>query len=121
MTDSAPIMRRTTIIRSSMGRNEMLLLAAGFVLMLILAYAFSGTEPAHGSQHRDKDDLTTVVAAGEDVEGKTSGKNQPSGKSLPQTGVDIDRPLLVGLVLLLDGALALMLSQRRQLRIFTPN
>lgn len=123
MTDFRFEVRRNIINRLSIGRTELLVFAAAFTMLLSLAYAFTGTEPAKGSEHRDKkDDLTTVASAGNDVEGESvTGENEASGRSLPQTGVEVDRPLLLGLVLLLDGALVLMLTQRRQLQSFSPS
>lgn len=107
----------------TIGRRELLVIAAAFTLLLSLAYALTGTERAHGSEHRDKkDDISSVVASGNDVEGESvSGKNQPSDRSLPQTGVEVDRPLLLGLILLLDGVLVLMLAQRKQPLALSPN
>lgn len=93
-------------------------------MLLLLLYAVHGTERAVAqNSSSNKDDLETVVAAGNDVQGEaeTSRKNETSGQAMPQTGAPIDRPLLLGLVLILDGALALMSTQRKQLRAFSPN
>ncbi len=120
MTVVRSYVRRNSISRISIGRRELLVVAAVFTMLLSLAYALNGTEEAQGSEHRDKkDDLSTVVSSGNEVEGESA--SQPSDRSLPQTGVEVDHPILLGLVLLLDGALVLMLTQRTQLLPRSPN
>ena len=107
------------------GRRELLGIAAAFALLLLLFYAMQGSDRAvaQSGGGNDKDDLETVASAGNDVQGESesASKNETSGQSLPQTGVPIEQPLLLGLVLVLDGALLLMLTQRKQLRAFTLN
>lgn len=116
--------RRYKVTHPVLGRRQLMGIAAAFALLMLLVYAFQGTEQAAAqSSGNNNDDLETVVAAGNDVQGKseTSGKNETSGQAMPQTGAPIERPLLVGLVLLLDGALLLMLTQRKPVRAFSPH
>ena len=108
-------MRRTTISRTRLDRRQLLAIAAGFAMLLVLAQAMRGPDEAsaQGSQNK-KDDLGALVASGNAVQGQSKPSGKTNDRTLPQTGTEIHEPLFVGLVLLLDGALALMVSNRRQ-------
>ena len=109
-----PTFRRTLITRTRLDRRQLLAIAAGFALLLLLAQAMRGPDEAsaQGSQNK-KDDLGSLVASGNAVEGQTKPSGKTQDRTLPQTGTEIHEPLIVGLVLLLDGALALLLSNHR--------
>jgi len=94
----------------------MLALAAAFTLLLVLAQGLRGSDPAVAQASKDKkDDVGTVVAAGDEVEGTSAGNANTSrgAGAMPQTGSELLDPFTVGLVLLLDGALAFLVTTRR--------
>ena len=86
--------------------------------MLLLLIALRAPEPAaaQASKEKKKNDVESLVAAGDEVEGKGGGKAEaaPGPAAMPQTGSELEEPILVGLVLLLDGALAFLVTSRRR-------
>ena len=121
-----PRTRRNPINRITLGRREILALSAAFVMLLLLFQATQAPDEAIAqSSNNGQDDIGVLVSAGNEVQGssESSGQSKPSSgpKALPQTGTEIDKPMLVGLVLLLDGAFALFLTSRRQPRVYSPN
>ena len=123
---SMPRTRRNPINRITLGRREILAISAAFVMLLLLFQATQAPDEAVAqSSNNGQDDIGVLVSAGNEVQGssESSGRAKPSSgpKSLPQTGTEIDKPTLLGLVLLLDGALALFLTSRRQPRVYSPN
>ena len=118
--------RRTTITTTAFGRRELLAITAAFVMLLIVFQATQRPdEAAAQSSKTNRDDIGVLVASGNEVQGssKSSGNSKSSSgaASLPRTGTGLDTPALVGLVLLLDGALALLLASRNQMRVHSPN
>lgn len=60
--------------------------------------------------------MESLAASGDEVEGKSGGKSDATRgpAAMPQTGFELEKPILVGLVLLLDGALAFLVTTRRR-------
>ena len=87
--------------------------------MLLLLIALRAPEPAAAQASKEKkkkNDVESLVASGDEVEGKGGGKAEaaPGPAAMPQTGSELEEPVLVGLVLLLDGALAFLVTSRRR-------
>ncbi|MBW3595090.1 MAG: hypothetical protein KY391_05880 [Actinobacteria bacterium] len=102
----------------------MLALAAAFALLLLLLQALHVSDEAIAQASKDKkrDDIGSLVASGDSVEGKTTGKGKASQgpAAMPQTGTGVEAPLQLGMVLLLDGALAFLVASRRYPRPHPP-
>lgn len=106
-------------ITRALGRREMLAVAAAFTLLLLAFNALRAPEPAGAQASNDKkNDAESLVATGDEIEGKTETKGDASRgpAAMPKTGSELEQPILFGLVLLLDGALAFLVSSRRRLQ-----
>ena len=104
----------------------MLAIAACVALLLIGLQSIRGTdEAAAQASKNERDDIGALVASGNEVEGRVKSQGKPRSSAapdaMPQTGDELDTALLVGLVLLLDGALALLLTSKRSLQTDLPN
>ena len=118
--------RRNPINTAAFGRRELLAITAAFVMLLIVFQATQRPEEASAqSSSNSRDDIGTLVSSGNDVKGSSKNSGRPKSSSgaasMPQTGTGVDTPALFGLVLLLDGALALLLASRKPMRVYSPN
>lgn len=101
----------------------MLALAAAFAMLLLLFHGLTAPDDAVAqagdavAQATDKkSDVESLVAAGDSVKGKGAAKGDTSQgpAAMPRTGPEVEKPLTLGLVLLLDGALAFLITSRRR-------
>lgn len=101
----------------------MLAVAAAFVLFLLLLQGLRGPEQASAQASKSKkNDIGELVASGDDVKGESATKpaKKQGSAAMPQTGSRLEEPLLLGLVLLLDGALAFLVTSRRRTQVPSP-